>query len=169
MNKNFNIENKDLNIENENLKIENKNIKVKNKKGQKKNEKITKNAGNGIEKGGKGKNGSQINIGNIKSGLERLAVLCGEIKRRSGLSIYGYNVGSVVHKKQIEFHKSEKRVRFVFGGNRTGKTECGAVECVYMARGIHPFRKNKPKTEGWAVSLSTRVQKDVAQKKILMQ
>ena len=167
MNKDFNIENESFNIENKDLNIENKNIKVKNKRGQKKNEKITKNAGNGLEKDGKSEGGSQINIGNLKSGLERLALFCGEIKRRSGLSIYGYNVGSVVHKKQIEFHKSEKRVRFVFGGNRTGKTECGAVECVYMARGIHPFRKNKPKTEGWVVSLSTRVQKDVAQKKIL--
>lgn len=61
----------------------------------------------------------------------------------------------------------QKRNRWVFGGNRSGKTECGAVECIYMALGIHPYRQNKKDVEGWVVSLSTQVQRDVAQKKIL--
>ncbi len=77
-----------------------------------------------------------------------------------------YNKGGKVHKKQVTFHKCKKRNRWVFGGNRSGKTECGAVEVVYMACGIHPYRKNKV-TEGWVVSLSRQVQRDVAQKKIL--
>jgi len=55
----------------------------------------------------------------------------------------------------------------VFGGNRCGKTECGAVECVYMARGVHPYRKNRRDTAGWVVSVSQQVQRDVAQRKIL--
>jgi hypothetical protein len=55
----------------------------------------------------------------------------------------------------------------VFGGNRSGKTECGAVECIYMARGIHPYRQNRTNVQGWVVSLSQQVQRDVAQKKIL--
>ena len=55
----------------------------------------------------------------------------------------------------------------MFGGNRSGKTECGAVECVYMARGVHPYRENRQNACGWVVSLSTQVQRDVAQKKIL--
>ena len=71
-----------------------------------------------------------------------------------------------VHQKQMEFHKCRKRNRWVFGGNRSGKTECGAVECVWLLRGVHPFKKNKP-VAGWAVSLSFGVQKEVAQKKIL--
>ena len=54
-----------------------------------------------------------------------------------------YNVGKKKHKKQVAFHKCKKKNRWVFGGNRTGKTECGAVETVYMARGIHPYRKNR--------------------------
>lgn len=78
-----------------------------------------------------------------------------------------YNSGKIIHKKQVEFHKNLKRNRWVFGGNRSGKTECGAVECVYMARGIHPFRKNKANVSGWVVSLTTQVQRDVAQSKIL--
>ncbi len=77
-----------------------------------------------------------------------------------------YNKGKRVHKKQINFHKCKKRNRWVFGGNRSGKTECGAVEVVYLACGRHPYRKNKV-TEGWVVSLSRQVQRDVAQRKIL--
>ena len=69
-----------------------------------------------------------------------------------------------VHKKQMAFHRCKKRNRWVFGGNRSGKTECGAVEVVWLACGIHPFKKNK-KRDGWVVSLSRQVQRDVAQKK----
>lgn len=79
----------------------------------------------------------------------------------------GYNYGKIVHKKQMEFHSSQKRNRWVFGGNRTGKTECGAVEAVWFARGIHPFRKITSGTKGWVVSLTQEVQRDVAQEKLL--
>ena len=65
-----------------------------------------------------------------------------------------YNTGRKKHKKQIAFHKCKKRNRWVFGGNRSGKTECGAAECVYMARGVHPYRRNKDGVFGWVVSLS---------------
>ena len=78
-----------------------------------------------------------------------------------------YNTGDKVHVKQLEFHKSQKRNRWVFGGNRSGKTECGAAEAVYMARGNHPYRQNRKGVEGWVVSLSSAVQRDVAQKKVL--
>ena len=88
-------------------------------------------------------------------------------KRRKSDALAKYNVGEKIHQKQLAFHKCTKRNRWVFGGNRSGKTECGAVECVYMARGIHPYRENRKDTCGWVVSLSTQVQRDVAQKKIL--
>ncbi len=78
-----------------------------------------------------------------------------------------YNTGKKVHKKQLAFHKCKKRNRWVFGGNRSGKTECGAVESIYLARGNHPYKTNKKNVEGWVVSLSTQVQRDVAQRKIL--
>jgi phage terminase large subunit-like protein len=88
-------------------------------------------------------------------------------KRNKSDHLAQYNTGKKIHKKQIAFHKCKKRNRWVFGGNRSGKTECGAAECVYMARGIHPYRKNKGDVIGWVVSLSQQVQRDVAQKKIL--
>lgn len=89
-----------------------------------------------------------------------------EQRRRASLPLARYNV-ETVHEKQIAFHKCQKRNRWVFGGNRSGKTECGAVEALYMALGIHPYRKNKKNVFGWVVSLSCQVQRDVAQKKIL--
>ena len=48
-----------------------------------------------------------------------------------------------------------------------GKTECGAVEAVWWARGIHPYRQNRNNVSGWIVSLSYEVQRDVAQSKFL--
>ena len=77
-----------------------------------------------------------------------------------------YNTGDKIHLKQIEFHKCLSKNRWVFGGNRSGKSQCGAAETVWLARGNHPFRKNKP-ISCWVVSLSTQVQRDVAQQKIL--
>lgn len=77
-----------------------------------------------------------------------------------------YNVGTA-HQKQLAFHKCPKRNRWVFGGNRTGKTECGAVETVWRALGNHPYRTNRPDTHGWVVSVSRDVQREVAQRKIL--
>jgi len=100
--------------------------------------------------------------------VEKLCKIEAELKRRKeGDFLARYNTGEKIHQKQVAFHKCPKRNRWVFGGNRSGKTECGAVECVYMARGIHPYRENRKDVCGWVVSLSTQVQRDVAQKKIL--
>ena len=118
---------------------------------------------------------------------ERLQQIENEIsKRNKEDKLKNYNKASdgrrTVHKKQVAFHKCKKRCRFVFGGNRSGKTECGAAETVYLARGIHPYRENRKRSQrehfqcehsqcedvfGWVVSVSQQVQRDVAQKKIL--
>ena len=99
---------------------------------------------------------------------ERLINIEREIKRREKTDYLArYNTGSIVHEKQLAFHKCQKKNRWVFGGNRSGKTECGAVETVYFARGVHPYRENRDGVDGWVVSLSSRVQRDVAQAKIL--
>ena len=97
----------------------------------------------------------------------KISKLTKEIIRRYDTKLMHYNTGGKVHQKQLEFHKCPKKNRWVFGGNRTGKTECGAVETIWLLRGIHPYRQNKENISGWAVSLSTQVQRDVAQSKIL--
>jgi len=100
--------------------------------------------------------------------VEKLIRVESELRKRKREDFLAvYNTGEVKHEKQLAFHKCTKRNRWVFGGNRSGKTECGAVESVYMARGIHPYRENRKDVCGWVVSLSQQVQRDVAQKKIL--
>jgi phage terminase large subunit-like protein len=59
------------------------------------------------------------------------------------------------------------KIRVVFGGNRTGKSECGAMEAVFRAVGMHPSDRSVQSSEGWVVSLSEQMQRDVAQRKIL--
>ncbi|MDE6074864.1 MAG: terminase family protein [Clostridia bacterium] len=101
--------------------------------------------------------------------ISRIALIDRELKNRreDAGTLAAYNSGRKKHKKQMAFHKCKKRNRWVFGGNRSGKTECGAVEAIWMLRGIHPYRKNRRDVFGWAVSLSQQVQRDVAQSKIL--
>ena len=72
-----------------------------------------------------------------------------------------------MHLKQLEFHKCLKRNRWVFGGNRTGKTECGAAETAWLLRGNHPYKKVSGAVVGWAVSVSYGAGREVAQKKLL--
>lgn len=100
------------------------------------------------------------------STLLKLLKIEREINDRQTDALSCYNK-DIVHQKQMLFHKCQKRNRWVFGGNRTGKTECGAVESVWMARGTHPFRENRKDVFGWVVSLTQQVQRDVAQAKIL--
>lgn len=104
-------------------------------------------------------------------GEKRLLTRLMEIERRldeakANDRLAHYNEPPLVHEKQLAFHRCLKRNRWVFGGNRSGKTECGAAEVVWRARGIHPYRENK-RTEGWVVSLTREVQRDVAQRKVL--
>lgn len=71
------------------------------------------------------------------------------------------------HNKQQEFHQSRKRNRWMFGGNRTGKTVSGGAEAVWYATGLHPYKKIKTPNRGWVVSLTNEVQRDVAQREVL--
>ena len=104
----------------------------------------------------------------MKEIIKKLYEINNEInKRYQKNALLRYNTGKKVHQKQMLFHKCEKRNRWVFGGNRSGKTECGAVESVWLARGNHPFKNNKNSVIGWVVSVSRQVQREVAQSKIL--
>jgi len=99
---------------------------------------------------------------------KRLNSIEAELKKRKNerRKLDSYNKPPA-HLKQIAFHKSQARSRWIFGGNRSGKTECGAVETVWILRGIHPCRPNRKDASGWVVSVTTQVQRDVAQAKIL--
>lgn len=59
----------------------------------------------------------------------RLKEIEREINERAARdNLSRYNTGETVHLKQLAFHKCLKKNRWVFGGNRSGKTECGAAE-----------------------------------------
>ena len=44
------------------------------------------------------------------------------------------------HAKQRVFHSSTKKKKLYIGGNRSGKTTGGVVECIWRASCTHPFR-----------------------------
>lgn len=83
------------------------------------------------------------------------------VKERYALRLYEPNPGP-----QEEFHRSKKRFRFLFGGNRTGKTTAGAIEALWHAMGMHRYNR-KPPASGWVVSPTFEQQRDSAQEKIL--
>jgi phage terminase large subunit-like protein len=67
--------------------------------------------------------------------------------------------------KQEAFSRSQKRVRVMIGGNRSGKTEIGTAESSWWAEGRHPFRKVPKNGKGWIISLDFTVQRDILQPK----
>ena len=75
--------------------------------------------------------------------IKKLIAVESEIESRKG-KLYNYN-REKVHEKQMAFHKCLKANRWVFGGNRSGKTECGAVESVWLARGDSPLQAKPQK------------------------
>ncbi|NLC16591.1 MAG: hypothetical protein GX756_01760 [Clostridiales bacterium] len=81
----------------------------------------------------------------LKQKVQRYLALKQELQNRQNEDrLARYNKGELVHKKQMMFHRSPVLSRWVFGGNRSGKTECGAVEAVWLLRGIHPYKQNRP-------------------------
>ena len=91
----------------------------------------------------------------MKRELQLLRRIYAEQQRRKNSALSLYNK-EIIHQKQMAFHRCTKRNRWVFGGNRSGKTECGAVETVWLARGIHPFRPNRKEISCWVVSSRSR-------------
>lgn len=100
----------------------------------------------------------------LRQQYKQLTIYRRELERRireNGIKYYR------PHRKQAEFHASRKRNRWMFGGNRTGKTVSGGAEAVWYATGLHPYKSIKTPNRGWVVSLTNEVQRDVAQKEIL--
>ena len=59
----------------------------------------------------------------MKKTIEKILQIEKEQKLRAlNNHLANYNTGELIHKKQVEFHKSQKKNRWVFGGNRSGKT-----------------------------------------------
>jgi phage terminase large subunit-like protein len=105
-------------------------------------------------------NGLDINTLNREQ-LERLAVIRSERTRQArdgGIWLYRpQSYKDPISGKELyqeAFHRSLARIRWVFGGNRSGKTEAAVgSEPVWWATGEHPYREVPDPCRGWIVSL----------------
>jgi len=86
-----------------------------------------------------------------------------EVDKREKWAVSSYRPYPI----QETVHKSDKSIVFFFGGNRVGKTQMGAAEMVWYLLGDHPFKEIKPPISAWACCLSTDVQMEASQPKIM--
>jgi len=64
------------------------------------------------------------------------------------------------------FHRSPRRARIFFGGNRSGKTHAGAAEAVLLSCGKHEYRKIQTPNIGWVSVLDLPIGRQVIKPKI---
>ena len=67
---------------------------------------------------------------------------------------------------QDEFHRCQKKIKGIIGGNRSGKSEAGVVEAIWLALGRHPYIGIRVPNSGWIVSLDFPTSRDVAEEKL---
>lgn len=65
---------------------------------------------------------------------EELDALYSELKTLDKISPLDY----IPHPSQLLFHKANNKIRLFCGGNRSGKTEAGAMEALYHSTGLYP-------------------------------
>ena len=65
---------------------------------------------------------------------------------------------------QKAFHQSTKKIRWIFGGNKSAKSYSVKCEDVWWALGDHPYRKVPGCTRGWIVSLDFPSSRDVSER-----
>ncbi|MCG3172672.1 MAG: hypothetical protein GMKNLPBB_00826 [Myxococcota bacterium] len=70
------------------------------------------------------------------------------------------------HARQLEFHRGTERRRAFIAGNRSGKTTAGAVEALWSALGVHPFRECATPNHGWVVTPSHNLGREVIERTI---
>lgn len=68
--------------------------------------------------------------------------------------------------QQRPFHQSQAQFRLILGGNRSGKSDSGAIEATDYMMGRHPYRRVTAPNHGWIVVEDLTVAKDVIIPKI---
>jgi hypothetical protein len=90
-----------------------------------------------------------IDISNIPDDqLDAVLVSLQTLSRRTPLDY-------VPHPKQLMFHCANEKFRLILGGNRSGKTEAGALEAIFHATGIYPDWY--PKEKRWLTQTRGRI------------
>lgn len=106
--------------------------------------------------------------------LKRLAELRGEeLRLRADGGIWYYepqvHINAITKKDEYQdaFHRSIKRIRWVFGGNKSAKSYPTKAEDTMWLLCDHPYRKIERKdTRGWIVSVDFPSSKDVSERLI---
>lgn len=73
------------------------------------------------------------------------AAVAEEIRRYQEERLRFYHEGSDLcapNPIQLEFHKSQAKIRGLFAGNQAGKTFAGTVEMLWVVAKVHPYRSN---------------------------
>lgn len=52
------------------------------------------------------------------------------------------------HSGQIEFHQADHLIRLLITGNRFGKSTASVIEALWLANGLHPYKKMKVPNKG---------------------
>jgi hypothetical protein len=81
--------------------------------------------------------------------LERLCEVkerCEQMEKDYGILYYQPQA------HQEPFHRSQKKVRMVSGGNQSGKSICSCAEGIQISLGIHPYRKTPVPNRGRVVA-----------------
>lgn len=73
-----------------------------------------------------------INLNNIPE--EDLDSVLEELEKLNKVTLFDY----IPHEKQKLFHSAVEKIRFLSGGNRSGKTEAGCLEAIFHSTGIYP-------------------------------
>lgn len=79
-----------------------------------------------------------------------------EIYRRKTHPYYAYKADDHADRPQLAFHKSEKRIRLVFGGNQSGKSRCVAQELAWWLCEDHPYQKTPKAPKVYLLSNTMR-------------
>ncbi len=83
-----------------------------------------------------------------KHEIEGLLGMLDRRKREERLRYFKPTSADNCHNPQDKFLYSNAKIRAAFGGNRSGKTEIGAVDCIMACLGTHPTRPTKPPVYG---------------------
>lgn len=70
--------------------------------------------------------------------LDRLIPELEALSEKGPLDYEPYKIKETGESKQLQFHCSDKATRLICGGNRSGKTTAGFLECLFHATGLYP-------------------------------
>jgi len=88
--------------------------------------------------------------------LPELVNILEELKRRKTHTSQTYIPDDNPKRNQLAFHQSKAWIRFVKGGNRSGKSRSTAQEIIWYATETHPYQQTPKSPRIWVISAEYR-------------